>query len=150
MNAIKFVHTNIVAEDWKLLTDFYIQVFDCKPILPERKLKGDWLDKGTGLKDAKIEGIHLRLPGFSVGGPTLEIFQYNNIDKGNKKKINTCGMAHLAFLVEDVEKVLNKAIKFGASQIGELTQQEIEGVGKITFVYISDPEDNIIEIQHWS
>ncbi|MFZ5652735.1 MAG: VOC family protein [Bacillota bacterium] len=43
MNSnIKYVHTNIVARDWKKLSQFYIDVFDCKPVYPERDLSGDW------------------------------------------------------------------------------------------------------------
>ena len=73
---MKYVHTNIIARDWKLLADFYIKVFECKPVLPERDIKGDWLEKGTGVKNASLRGIHLLLPGFDNDGPTLEIFQY--------------------------------------------------------------------------
>lgn len=43
---IKYVHTNIVSSDWKSLADFYINVFGCQPILPERNLSGSWLEKG--------------------------------------------------------------------------------------------------------
>ena len=42
-----------------------------------RDLSGEWLDRATGLKNAHIKGIHLRLPGYGEGGPTLEIFQYD-------------------------------------------------------------------------
>jgi len=66
---IKFVHTNIVSSDWKKLADFYINVFECIPILPERNLSGNWLDKGTGLKNASLTGVHLRLPGYGKNGP---------------------------------------------------------------------------------
>ncbi|MFN8397483.1 MAG: hypothetical protein U0176_22865 [Bacteroidia bacterium] len=45
---IKFAHTNIITDDWKRLADFYIQVFGCKPVGPERGLKGEWLEKGLG------------------------------------------------------------------------------------------------------
>ena len=32
----KYVHTNLVAHDWKRLATFYIEVFGCKPKPPER------------------------------------------------------------------------------------------------------------------
>lgn len=72
---IKYVHTNIISKDWKKLADFYIKVFDCKPVPPERNQKGSWLDKGTGVKDAHIKGMHLQLPGYGKNSPTLEIFR---------------------------------------------------------------------------
>ena len=71
---MKFVHVNIVAKDWRKLAEFYEKVFGCIRILPERSFSGEWLEKGTGIKNAKIKGVHLRLPGFGENGPTLEIF----------------------------------------------------------------------------
>ena len=74
---MRYVHTNIVAQDWRSLADFYILVFDCTPVPPERDLSGEWLDRATGIEGAHIRGIHLRLPGHDECGPTLEIFQYD-------------------------------------------------------------------------
>ncbi len=56
---IKYAHTNIITDDWKKLSDFYIAVFGCRPIPPKRDLRGAWLDKATGIKDAHLQGIHL-------------------------------------------------------------------------------------------
>ena len=33
---IEFVHVNLIARDWKLLSAFYQRVFNCEPVLPER------------------------------------------------------------------------------------------------------------------
>lgn len=143
---MKYVHTNIVARDWKRLTKFYIKVFDCTPVPPERDLKGDWLDKATSLKDANINGMHLRLPGYS-DGPTLEIFQYNQEKDTQKPYPNTPGLGHLAFSVPDVEETAEKILENGGEWVGELTTVDIEGVGVLVFAYMRDPEGNIIEIQ---
>lgn len=40
----KFVHTNLIAQNWKRLAEFYEEVFGCRPLPPERRLKGQWLD----------------------------------------------------------------------------------------------------------
>ena len=61
---IRFVHTNIVAKDWKRLAAFYQKVFNCKMLPPERNQKGKWLDKGLGLPKAHLKGAHLLLPGY--------------------------------------------------------------------------------------
>ena len=76
---IKYKHTNLIAKDWKQLSNFYQSVFKCKPIPPERDLSGNWLDRITDIQAAHITGIHLRLPGFGDDGPTLEIFQYDSM-----------------------------------------------------------------------
>jgi hypothetical protein len=75
--SAKFAHVNLIAKEWQRLVAFYQEVFDCQPILPERDLSGEWLDQATGISEAKIAGIHLRLPGNGENGLTLEISQYN-------------------------------------------------------------------------
>ena len=145
---IKFAHTNIIADDWEKLSQFYQDVFLCEPVYPERDLKGDWIDQATALKDTHIKGIHLRLPGLGDSGPTIEIFQYNKIND-RKKTINTSGFSHIAFLVHDLNKILYNIIENGGSQLGEIVEKEIPSAGILTFVYTKDPEGNIVEIQHW-
>ncbi len=144
---IKYVHTNIISEDWKKLAQFYIDVFKCTPVLPERSLSGDWLDKGTGIKNAEINGIHLKLPGYDENGPTLEIFQYTKMEEKSEPTANRKGLAHIAFKVENIHEVYNKIIEHGGSSLGEIVNKHIEGIGTITFVYAKDPEGNIIELQ---
>ncbi len=147
--STRYVHTNLLARDWKRLADFYQRVFGCVPVPPERDLKGEWLDKATGLEGASICGMHLRLPGWGEGGPTLEIFQYVSMPENPAKKINTPGFAHVAFGVDDVATTARVVFEHGGSAIGELTVREIPGVGLLTFQYVTDPEGNGIEIQSW-
>ena len=143
---MKYTHTNLVAHDWRRLADFYIKIFDCQPVPPERDLKGEWLDKALDLKDIHITGIHLKLPGYT-DGPTLEIFQYDETVNNVKPYPNTPGYGHIAFSVPDVQETANKIIEMGGEMIGELTTITIEGYGRLVFAYMRDPEGNIIEIQ---
>lgn len=147
---IKFSHINIISKNWKALADFYVKVFECNPLPPERNLSGDWVDGLTNLHDTEIKGIHLLLPGYDATGPTLEIFEYNQNIENDKKRINLEGFGHIAFAVEDVEEKLNLLLKNGGSTVGELIDTEIPGVGRISVVYAKDPEGNIIEIQKWA
>jgi len=146
----KYVHTNIVAQDWKRLAHFYEQVFGCTLVPPERKLSGRWLEEGTGIPDAQIRGVHLRFPGHGNDGPTLEIFQYNHQEDRLDTAINRPGFAHIAFAVDDIETARNTVIEAGGKIIGKTVSLEVSGAGKVTFVYLTDPEENIIELQHWS
>ncbi|MEQ9414449.1 MAG: hypothetical protein RIF39_11490, partial [Cyclobacteriaceae bacterium] len=99
---MRFAHTNIVSKNWKVLADFYIKTFDCKIIPPIRKQAGEWLEKGTGLKNAKLEGAHLLLPGYGADGPTLEIYQYASVEDQDSVLPNKRGFGHIAFEVENV------------------------------------------------
>ncbi|HBV98594.1 MAG: glyoxalase [Peptococcaceae bacterium BICA1-7] len=147
---VKFTHTNIISKDWQKLAQFYIEVFGCQPVYPERDLNGDWIDRVTGMKDVRIRGIHLRLPGYADGGPTLEIFQYSRTaESSDLPAINKVGFSHIAFLVEDVRFYFDRLLANGGSTLGELVEKEIDGVGVLTVVYARDPEGNIIEIQNW-
>jgi predicted enzyme related to lactoylglutathione lyase len=147
--SIKYVHTNIIAKDWRQLADFYIQVFNCKPLYPERSLAGEWIDRMTTIDQVRVRGIHLGLPGYEEG-PTLEIFQYEPEQlRSNSPVINQQGLGHLAFHVDDVEGVLASLIEHGGWQLGALVKKQYESLGLLTAVYAADPEGNFIEIQNW-
>jgi predicted enzyme related to lactoylglutathione lyase len=143
----RFIHVNLIARDWKRLAGFYKQVFGCIPIPPERDLKGHWLEDATGVDDAEIQGMHLRLPGHGDEGPTLEIFQYNTQRGRPETAVNRPGFAHIAFVVDDVHAARDAVIAGGGGTIGEIVNVEILGVGEIAFMYATDPEGNIIELQ---
>ena len=146
----RYAHTNVVAKDWKRLARFYEEAFGCSPVPPERNLSGSWLESATGVSGAQIQGVHLRLPGPGNEGPTLEIFQYNQEEGRPKTAINRPGFAHIAFAVEEVEAAREAVIAAGGGVVGEVVSVKIPPAGLVTFVYVTDPEGNIIELQHWS
>jgi predicted enzyme related to lactoylglutathione lyase len=146
---MKYAHTNLIAKDWRLLSDFYHEVFGCVPVPPERDLSGEWLDRATGIGGSRIRGAHLCLPGYGDDGPTLEIFQYGSMPEHPPVRPNTPGFSHIAFLADDVEAAVRAAFSQGGSPVGELTRRDVPGVGLLTFQYIADPEGNIVEIQNW-
>ena len=144
---MKYTHTNLVARDWRRLADFYIKVFDCTPVPPERDLSGEWLDKAAAIHGAHIRGEHLRLPGHGDAGPTLEVFQYDEETEAETPAPNTPGYGHIAFAVDDVEATKEAVIAMGGGLVGEVVDVDLPGVGRLEFAYMRDPEGNIIEIQ---
>ncbi len=146
---MKFTHVNIIAKNYKKLADFYVTTLGCTPVLPERDLKGEWLDKATGIKGAHIKGIHLKLPGYGDDGPTLEIFTYEEMLETEALMANSYGFTHIAFEVPDVYQTLDQALGKGAQPLGKITEKEVPNVGMLQFVYFRDPEGNIVEIQSW-
>ena len=40
-------------------------------------------------------------------------------------------------------------LEHGGRHVGDITSSEVPGVGLLTFVYLADPEGNIIELQAW-
>ena len=146
----KYVHTNLIARDWKRLIRFYIDVFGCEPKGPERDMSGAWLDSVTSLQNAHLTGVHLRLPGYGKDGPTLEIFSYDEFVERGMPVANQCGFAHIAFAVDDVDRALQAVIAAGGGTVGKIASTEVDGVGLLRVVYVRDPEGNIVELQKWS
>lgn len=145
----RYKHTNIVAKDWRQLANFYQTVFELEQVPPQRNLSGDWLEKGTGVPSASFEGVHLRLAGHGENGPTLEIYQYARNLPRPQTAANREGITHLAFEVDDVVQAMQEVLEHGGSKVGEITTSTVEGAGELIFVYLADPEGNIIELQAW-
>jgi len=145
----KYTHTNLVARNWRKLARFYEIVFSCVPMPPERDLHGEGLERGSGVPGARIKGVHLRLPGYGSDGPTVEIFQYAQAVDRERPVANRPGLGHLAFEVDDVSAAERAVLAAGGSKLGEIVTFDVPGAGTITWTYIRDPEDNIIELQSW-
>lgn len=147
---MRYAHTNIISKDWQALADFYQKVFACEPVPPARDQDKDWLAQGTGVPNAHLKGMHLRLPGHGDNGPTLEIYSYTTMEHKPSPLANRLGIGHLAFEVDSVAEVLEQVLAAGGNKLGEIIEAQVEGVGKLTMIYATDPEDNILEIQNWS
>jgi catechol 2,3-dioxygenase-like lactoylglutathione lyase family enzyme len=115
----------------------------------QRDLKGEWLDRLTGIPSVLIQGEHLVVPGYPEDHPTLEIFSYIPEGSENLKSINKPGLSHLAFEVEDVREALKAIIEEGGGQVGEVVEADYPNNVRATFVYATDIEGNIIELQSW-
>ncbi len=148
--SARFGHVNLVAADWRQLSRFYQEVFECVPVPPPRDQAGPWLDAGTGLTGAHLRGEHLRLPGLGDDGPTLEIYTYDQALPRPEPAPNRLGLGHLAFQVEDVAGTLRRVLDRGGRALGQVVSLPVPGKGTVTFVYAADPEGNLLELQSWS
>jgi catechol 2,3-dioxygenase-like lactoylglutathione lyase family enzyme len=146
---IRFAHVNIVATDWKRLAAFYTEVFQCEPVSSERDHHGPNTDALTGMKNVRVVGQHLRVPGHGENGPTIEIFTFDPQLAAPGGAISRPGFAHIAFEVEDFEGVRRQVIERGGDDYGERITIDIPGAGRLTLMYMTDPEGNIVELQRW-
>ena len=149
LNA-RYGHTNIVAEDWRALANFYEQVFGCVPVPPERDYQGGPIAAATGVPGAHVRGMHLRLPGGGEEGPTLEILNYNIAETRNPTAANRPGFGHIAFIVDDVPAARQAVLAAGGHQVGEVVTLELANGDRVRLCYLTDPEGNIVELQTWS
>ena len=146
----RYVHTNLIARDWHALAVFYQRVFGCVPVPPERDLSGPIMEAGTGVPDAHLRGMHLRLPGYGDTGPTLEIFNYNLLEDRPATAVNRPGFGHIAFAVDDVLAAREAVLAAGGRAVGEVVTTSIASSAQVTWCYVTDPEGNVIELQAWS
>jgi predicted enzyme related to lactoylglutathione lyase len=144
----KYTHTNLIARDWRKLAKFYTEVFGCDLVPPERNLCGDPVERGTGIPGVHLHGAHLLLPGYGDSGPTLEIFNYEPLAAEGIKAINRPGYGHLAFAVENIESARAEVLAHGGGIVGEVVTTPIGETGHFYhWCYMTDPEDNVIELQ---
>ena len=148
--AIRYAHTNLIARDWEWMRDFYCEVFGCEPVGGERDHKGPLVEALTGVPGAHVRGRHLRLPGHGEAGPTLEVFQYHPSDSALPPSLTRPGFAHLAFEVPDLAAKREEIRRWGGRDFGQLVTLDIAGAGKLTVIYMCDPEGNIVELQSWT
>jgi len=147
--GIRYSHTNLIANDWKRLQEFYVQVLGCQPVGTERDNHGPAFEALTGFVAGRVKGRHLRLPGHGERGPTLEIFEYSRNDPTLPPSLFRPGFAHVAFEVPDVPAKRQEILQWGGRDVGELVTIDIAGAGRLTLVYMTDPEGNIVELQRW-
>ena len=92
IEGARFGHLNVTTSDWRSLAAFYQTVFGMDIVPPERDFRSPDLDRATGLTDAHLRGAHLRLPGEADGGPTLEIFEYDDLETQRPPAVDRPGL----------------------------------------------------------
>lgn len=131
MNTVKYSHTNLIASDWRKIARFYVDVFNCEQVGPVRSLSGAGVSGGTGVENAQLEGVHLKLPGYGPEGPTLEIFQYIESREREQAYANSKGLTHIAFEVSDMEDTCSKVIRAGGWMLGSLSAKSSTVLGSV-------------------
>ncbi len=149
MTKARFVHTNLVAADWRALASFYERVFGCAVVPPERHFAGPTLEAGTAVAGARLDGVHLRLPGHGAAGPTLEVFSYSPAAHRVAALVTRPGLGHVAFEVESVDEARREVLSEGGRTVGEIVTLATSDGRQVTWCYVTDPEGNIVELQSW-
>ena len=149
----RLAHVSITAKDMDGLLGFYRKALGFTEARPEKSFSGAWLEKGTGVPGASIKRVHLRLPGSGPDGALLELIEYaGSAEDKSPPAANRRGLRHIAIETdspEELARLHNLVIKHGGSGLGDISENHIEGLGTVTFVYMTDPEGNIIELLNW-
>jgi catechol 2,3-dioxygenase-like lactoylglutathione lyase family enzyme len=150
---IRLAHVSIAAKDLSRLREFYEKSLGFAEARPEKDFSGEWLERGTGVPGAGIRRVHLKLPDTEPGSAVLEIIEYaGEAGESVPAAADRPGLRHVAFEVETPEelaRIHGLVLENGGGGLGEISEKEIDGLGTVTFVYMTDPEGNIIELVNW-
>jgi predicted enzyme related to lactoylglutathione lyase len=150
IQGARYVHTNLIARDWRRLADFYQSVLGCVLVPPVRHFSGPEIQAGTGVRGSGVDGVHLRMPGNGETGPTLEIFTYSRLADGSPPAVNRPGFGHIAFAVDSVSDSRSEVLATGGAAVGDIVTLTTAVGRRVTWCYVTDPEGNVIELQSWS
>jgi len=145
----KYLHTNLTVKNIERMQSFYVEIFGCEPLREIDHLTGKWIEDITSVKHGEIKYAHLRFPGHGTDGPELELIQYLNPTKEFDITPDTYGFGHLSFGVDDVHKALDAIVAAGGGSVGKVVTVDVPKRGRLTEVYATDPEGNIIELQSY-
>lgn len=110
---LRFIHVNIISEDWKKSIGFYGDICDSEWFGGMKDHSGGYKSKVIGIDGVHVVGQHLWLKGLGKGFPTLEIFTYSI--PGNPKACDETelGINAIGFKAEDRVQFADEIVKAG-------------------------------------
>ncbi|EHK2442069.1 VOC family protein [Clostridium perfringens] len=124
MNLKKIHHVAIIASDYNKSKDFYVNLLGLKIIREVYREERD---------SYKLD--------LEMGDSQIELFSFKNSPK-RPSYPEACGLRHLAFEVENIEKQVEELNKKGI-EVEEIRIDEFTGR---KFTFFSDPDDLPIEL----
>ena len=140
---VRFDQVKILSRDLEALARFYEEALDCEVIV--RPLSTDSVvARGVGVPGGTVTLCTLRLPGRGGRGPVLELY---SVDGDRPEGWDYLpGNGQLAFHVDDLESAIGRVLAAGGSQLGEVVEWQGPSGATARFVYLRDPEGNIIDL----
>ncbi|HET7289236.1 MAG TPA: VOC family protein [Thermodesulfobacteriota bacterium] len=149
----RLAHVSITVKDLDRLAEFYRKALGFTEVRPEKGFSGAWLEKGTGVPGASIRRVHLRLPGSSPDVALLELIEYaGKAEDKSPPAADSTGLRHIAIetgSASELARLRDLVIENGGSGLGDISENRIDGLGTVTFIYMTDPEGNIVELLNW-
>lgn len=124
MNLKKIHHVAIIASDYNKSKDFYVNLLGLKIIREVYREERD---------SYKLD--------LEMGDSQIELFSFKNSPK-RPSYPEACGLRHLAFEVENIEKQVEE-LKENGIEVEEIRIDEFTGR---KFTFFSDPDDLPIEL----
>ncbi|MEU3621595.1 glyoxalase [Amycolatopsis coloradensis] len=137
---MKLEHVGVVVHDLEATKAFFVALG--LELEGEASLTGDTVDRLTGLKGVRTDIAVLRPPDGRGG---VELIKYRTPERREgdaRAPMNTPGIRHFVFSVEDVEGTLERLRPHGGTLVGELVQYE----DSYRLCYVRGPEGIVVEL----
>jgi catechol 2,3-dioxygenase-like lactoylglutathione lyase family enzyme len=130
-------HVGVCVRDVERSTRFY-----CEALGFERAEVHTVGDEFAPLMS--MDGVDLTSQFLRRGDQAIELLQFGRPEPaaGVEQPINTFGLTHLSFLVDDVDAVAARIQELGGTVDGETRTR----LGELDFVYCRDPDGTRVEL----
>lgn len=146
LDCVRFDQTKFLARNLGSLAAFYETAFGCETVVPILEVSDDAVARAVGVPDAVVTLTILQLPGRGDDGPVLELYSIDGETPDNW--VYKPGQGQIAFEVEDLESSIGRVMSAGGSVLGEVVEWVGPSGSRARFVYLNDPEGNIVDL--WS
>lgn len=137
----EFNHTSFTVPDLERAVRFWCDTLGFEgPPVAERT--GDWVERVTGVRGARIRVAHLY-----GHGHHMEFIEYRDGSRENATAMpDRPGTGHVCLEVDDIDSAWRALHAAGATALGEITEIGDPGMRPCKAAYIRDPNGIIIEL----
>ncbi len=140
---MRFDQVKMVAGDVEALAGFYEVAIGCRMMAPITDFTDEVLSRGMGAPGAHVRMAWLAFPGASDGSPLLELYQLVGWHDDWPYRP---GQGHVAFEVDDVPSAVDRVVTAGGSLLGEIVDWKAPSGNQARFVFLRDPEGNVVDL----
>ena len=141
MTLKRMDNVGIVVEDMKAAVAFFVELG--LELEGETTVEGQWVDRVVGLEGVRADISMMRTPD---GRGRLELSKFHRpvAARAEPKNapVNTLGVHRIMFAVDDIEDVVARLRRHGATLIGEVTQYE----DQYLLCYVRGPEGIVVAL----
>ena len=138
-------HVAMVVEDLELMIAFYTSVFGLQ-VIQRYETAAEEFRRGVDLPEARAKAAHLQVPNSPV---QIEMFQYADSPQpdARRSRADVPGYRHMAFVVDDLDQACVRLRELGIEFFSDPISLRLpDSSGSVRFVYFTDPEGNIVEL----
>ncbi|MBX4188960.1 VOC family protein, partial [Candidatus Saccharibacteria bacterium] len=124
-------HVGITVNDMQAVKGFFLELGFTN--MGETTVEGEWVGRIIGLKDVKSDIVMLSAPDGQVN---IELSRFHHPKAVGDTKyvaVNTLGLRHISFIVEDLDGILDSLKSKGTKLVGDV--HNYEDVWKVCYIH---------------